>query len=215
MCRGTGTEVRIQQIFPGMVQHVEQTCRQCAGSGETIAPKDRCKDCNGKKTIRTRDVLEVHIERGMPHGKKLTFKGQGNEEPGIEPGDIVVVLNEKKHPVFRRADLDLLITIPLILTEALCGFKKIIKTLDNRDLMLTHLAGEVIKNNDVKCILAEGMPQWKNPFEKGRLIIQFEVIFPTFIAPDLVPKLESCLPPRPLLEISMDAEECTLVSFLG
>lgn len=42
-----------------------------------------------------------------------------------------------------------------------------------------------------------GMPQYKNPFEKGRLIIQFLVKFPRFIAPEAAKVLESCLPPRP------------------
>lgn len=213
-CRGTGTETRIHQIVPGMVQQIEQMCRHCSGQGEIIAAKDRCKQCNGKKTIRVRNVLEVHVEKGMQHGQKIVFSGQGNQEPGIEAGDIVVVLSEKKHFMFKRADLDLVMTMQLLLTEALCGFKKIIKTLDDRELLVTHLPGEVIKNNDIKCIMGEGMPQYKSPFEKGRLIIQFEVIFPTCIAPELVPTLETCLPPRPTVDISMDAEECTMVSLL-
>ncbi|XP_037029908.1 dnaJ homolog subfamily A member 1-like [Bradysia coprophila] len=216
-CRGTGSEIRIHQIFPGMVQQVEQICRQCSGLGETIATKDRCKQCNGKKTIRDRNVLEVHIEKGMQHGQKIVFSGQGNQEsPDIEPGDISVVLNEKKHSVYKRLELDLLLTLPIILTESLCGFRKIIKTLDNRDLLITHLPGQVIKTGDIKCVMGEGMPQYKNPFEKGRLILNFEVIFPTFIAPELIPKLETCLPPRPRIDISMDSdsmEECTLVDY--
>ncbi len=40
------------------------------------------------------------------------------------------------------------------------------------------LAGEVIKQSDLKVIPGEGMPQYKNPFEKGNLIIQFVVHFP-------------------------------------
>lgn len=40
------------------------------------------------------------------------------------------------------------------------------------------------------------MPQHKNPFEKGRLIIQFFVSFPSSIDPKIVPALENCLPPR-------------------
>ena len=38
--------------------------------------------------------------------------------------------------------------------------------------------GEFIKPNDIKCVLNEGMPMYKNPFEKGRLIINFNVKFP-------------------------------------
>ena len=32
--------------------------------------------------------------------------------------------------------------------------------------------GEVIKSGDLKMVSGEGMPQYRNPFEKGRLIIQ-------------------------------------------
>ena len=32
--------------------------------------------------------------------------------------------------------------------------------------------GEVIKSGDLKMVRGEGMPQYRNPFEKGRLIIQ-------------------------------------------
>lgn len=58
------------------------------------------------------------------------------------------------------------------------------------------VAGEVTKHGDVKCVMNEGMPQYKNPFEKGRLIIQFLVNFPTSLLPELIPQLENCLPPR-------------------
>lgn len=31
---------------------------------------------------------------------------------------------------------------------------------------------------DVKCVMNEGMPRYRSPFEKGRLIITFEVCVP-------------------------------------
>lgn len=40
--------------------------------------------------------------------------------------------------------------------EALCGFQKTIRTLDDRDLVITALPGEVVKHGDVKCIINEG-----------------------------------------------------------
>ena len=56
--------------------------------------------------------------------------------------------------------------------------------------------GEIIKNSDVKCVMGEGMPHYKNPFEKGRLLIQFMVDFPTQISSDRISKLEKILPAR-------------------
>ena len=69
--------------------------------------KDRCKTCQGRKTVKERKILEVHIDRGMKDGQKITFTSEGDQEPGIEPGDIIIILDEKEHPVFRRSDLDL------------------------------------------------------------------------------------------------------------
>ncbi|CAG0895753.1 unnamed protein product [Darwinula stevensoni] len=95
--------------------------------------------------------------------------------------------------------------------EALCGLQKTIQTLDKRTLVIATIPGEVIKHNDVKMIMGEGMPQYKNPFEKGRLIIQFSVDFPASLPPEVIPKLQEALPPRPEELIPDAAEECTMV----
>ena len=67
------------------------------------------------------------------------------QEPDIEPGDIVIVLDEKEHPVFKRNGMDLAIEMEISLTEALCGFEKPIKTLDDRTLIVQSFLGEIIK----------------------------------------------------------------------
>ena len=57
------------------------------------------------------------------------------------------------------------------------------------------------------------MPIFKNPMEKGTLIIQFEVIFPEVINPSVVPTLKQCLPPAPEVDIPIDAEQTVLEDF--
>ena len=54
---------------------------------------------------------------------------------------------------------------------------------------------------------------YKNPFEKGRLIISFNITFPENgqIDPKRLGDLEKLLPPRPRLEVPVDAEEHTLI----
>ena len=54
------------------------------------------------KTIKERKILEVHIDKGMKDGQKITFSSEGDQEPGIEPGDIIIILDEKPHPVSGR-----------------------------------------------------------------------------------------------------------------
>lgn len=212
-CRGTGVQVRIQQIGPGMVQQIQSRCHECRGEGEVIDPKLRCKTCNGQKIVKERKILEVHIDKGMKDGQQIRFSGEGDQEPGLEPGDIVIVLDEKEHPQFQRFGTNLIVSTEITLVEALCGFQKTIKTLDNRQLIITTLPGEVIKDKTVKCVMGEGMPVYRDPFEKGRLIIKFTVKFPETIDPQIIPQLESCLPTREEEIIPDDAENVTMVNY--
>lgn len=79
----------------------------------------------------------------MEDGHRITFAGEGDQEPGMEPGDIIIVLEEKEHEIFKRSNDNLIMRMELTLTEALCGFQKAIKTLDGRTLVITNLPGEI------------------------------------------------------------------------
>merc|ERR1719238_2456430 len=57
-CRGSGMQVRIQQLGPGMMQQIQSMCQECHGEGERVDPKLRCKKCNGRKVNRERKILE-------------------------------------------------------------------------------------------------------------------------------------------------------------
>ncbi|KAM3940277.1 dnaJ homolog subfamily A member 4-like [Leptodactylus fuscus] len=214
-CKGRGVQVHVQQIGPGMVQQIQTMCSECHGEGERINAKDRCKQCNGKKVVREKKILEVHIKKGMKDGQKIVFHGEGDQEPGLEPGDVVIVLDQKEHEVYQRQDDNLVMKMEISLVEALCGFKKTIETLDGRTLLLTSLPGEVIKYGHLKCIQNEGMPLQRDPSEKGLLIIQFLVTFPEnhWLPTSKLPLLEALLPPREELMVTDDMEVVELVEF--
>lgn len=61
----------------------------------------------------------------------------------------------------------------------------------------------------------EGMPVYRDPFEKGRLIIKFKVKFPAanFISADKLDQLEKLLPARKEVMIPDNAEEHELSEF--
>ncbi|XP_024137919.1 dnaJ homolog subfamily A member 4 [Oryzias melastigma] len=211
-CKGRGVQVKVQQIGPGMIQQIQSMCADCQGQGEKFSSKDRCKNCNGHKVERKKKILEVHIDKGMKDGQKITFQGEGDQEPGLEPGDVIIVLDQKEHPVFQRQDNDLIMKMNLKLVEALCGFKKTIQTLDNRTLIISTQPGEVIKHDDIKSIQNEGLPLYRDPYEKGQLIVQFQVEFPDkhWLPEHLMFQLERLLPPREDIMITDDMEEVDL-----
>jgi len=212
-CRGTGMQVRIQQLGPGMMQQIQSMCQECHGEGERVDPKLRCKKCNGRKVNRERKILEVAVDKGMEDGQKVTFSGEGDQEPGLEPGDIIIVLDEKAHSVFKRNGQDLVMKMDINLTEALTGLKKTIKTLDDRTLVIQTVRGEVIKTGDLKQVQGEGMPQYRNPFEKGRLIIQFNVVFPPNLEPSVAEALAKVLPPVEEPMVPDDHDEVDMNDF--
>ena len=79
---------------------------------------------------------------GSRDGQKMHFYGEGDQEPNLEAGDVIIVLDEKPHKVFKRRHNDLVINLEISLTEALCGFKRPLKTLDDRTILLTSFPGE-------------------------------------------------------------------------
>jgi len=75
----------------------------------------------GEKVLRQKKQLEVHIDRGMKPGQMIRFSGEGDEKPGVEPGDIVFVLRDKPHPRFTREGANLVLKQDIFLSEALGG----------------------------------------------------------------------------------------------
>lgn len=213
-CKGTGTDVKLRQIGPGMVQQIQQPCRECNQTGEKIPEKDKCKKCNARKVVKERKVLDCHILKGMKDGQKITFTAEGDQAPDIEPGDVILVIDEKDHDIFKRNGTDLHMTMNIELADALCGFTRTIKTLDNRTLVITSSPGEVIRPNEKKCIVDEGMPHHQNPILKGRLVISFEINFPKegWIETKKIGKLEKLLPPREKYVAADIAEEVHLTA---
>jgi DnaJ family protein A protein 2 len=212
-CEGRGIRLIIKQLGPGMIQQMQTVCNDCGGKGEVIKDEDKCKDCKGKKVNKEKKILQVYVDKGMRHGQKIVFSGESDEAPGQEPGDIIFVLIEKKHEIFKRNGNDLYMEATIPLVEALAGFAFTVKHLDDRVLLVKSEKGEIINPGDIKMIANEGMPIHKRPFEKGNLYIHFNIEFPKpgFFQPKALQELEKILPPRrPAPKVTEDMEEVTL-----
>lgn len=208
-CQGTGMKVTIRQLGPGMIQQMQHPCNECKGTGETISDKDRCPQCKGEKVVQEKKVLEVHVEKGMQNGQKITFPGEADEAPDTVTGDIVFVLQQKEHPKFKRKSEDLFVEHSLSLTDALCGYQFILSHLDGRQLLIKSQPGEVVKPNSYKAVNDEGMPMYQRPFMRGKLYIHFNVDFPDSLGIDQVEALEKILPPKPQSQLTdMEIDEC-------
>ncbi|KAJ1822320.1 Type I HSP40 co-chaperone [Coemansia sp. S610] len=214
-CHGRGIEVVIRQMGP-MVQQIQQHCRACQGVGEEIDPRHKCKKCDGNKVIQERKQLEVHIDRGMKSGQKVVFQGEADQEPGIVPGDIVIVIEEKEHSRFKRRGDDLFYEAEIDLITALAGGNLHIQHLDDRVLDVAILPGESIKPGEMKMLDGQGMPSHRHQ-NMGNMFIKFNVRFPepNWTTEEDIKKLEAILParkPAPALPKGVNTEEVVLSS---
>lgn len=121
--------------------------------------------------------MKVDIKPGWKKGTKITFPEKGNEEPGVIPADLIFVVDEKPHPVFKRDGNDLVINQKISLVEALTGHTLNLKALDGRNLTIPLT--DIVKPNREVVIHHEGMPISKDPSKKGNLRIKFDITFPS------------------------------------
>jgi len=129
-----------------MIQQMQSACDECSGTGEIINMRDRCTTCKGKKVLPDKKLLEVHIDKGMKGGQTITFHGESDQSPGVETGDVVIVIEEKPHPRFKRSGGDLVLDMEVDLLTALAGGQFTIRHLDDRALMVKVHPGEVLKH---------------------------------------------------------------------
>lgn len=209
-------KVTLRQMGP-MIQQIQSPCDDCSGTGEVINAKDRCSNCKGKKVLPEKKFLEVHIDKGMKGGQTIQFRGESDQSPTAEPGDVVIVIEEKPHERFRRQDNDLIIDVEVDLLTALAGGQFAIKHLDDRALLVKLEQGEVVKNGELwraislfrlicsfftgelKVIHGQGMLSPRH-HEPGDLYVKLSVKFPDTIELASIPLLERALPPRNPIE---------------
>lgn len=180
-----GTELRkVTCNYPILTLVVTCPCRVVPACQLLLLPPtntgDRCASCNGACLVSEKKTFEVQVEQGMKHGQKIVLRGEaGCTEPGLTPGDVVLVVQQKQHDVFKRIQqanpADLLLEKTISLKEALCGCSFEVQHLDGRTLHIKTKEGQVIKPNSFLSVAEEGMPVHGRPFVKGNLYIRFEV----------------------------------------
>ncbi|WP_191083718.1 molecular chaperone DnaJ [Roseococcus microcysteis] len=114
-CRGAG-KVRAQQGF----FLIERTCPTCNGSGQII--KNPCKVCQGAGRVQRDRTLNVTIPAGVEDGTRIRLSGEGEAGlRGAPAGDLYVDIGVHAHPIFQREGPNIMVRVPLRMTQAALG----------------------------------------------------------------------------------------------
>jgi DnaJ-class molecular chaperone len=95
---------------------------------------------------------------------------------GITPGDVIFKFKQSPHSRFRREGDNLHHEMRLTLKEALLGFTRSVKHLDNREVVIEH--NGVTQPFEVRKIAGEGMPVHNFPSQSGDLFVKYIVDLP-------------------------------------
>lgn len=129
-CHGTGT---VSQVVQGLFgpQEAVGVCPQCEGEGKVITTP--CPHCSGEGILRKDELVSFNIPAGVAEGMTLTVKGKGNapRRGGIN-GDLLVVIEEVKHPELIRDGNDVIYNLMLDVVTATLGGSVEVPTISGR-----------------------------------------------------------------------------------
>ncbi len=167
-CQGRGVTAQNQGFFA-----LSQPCSRCGGRGSII--ENPCKKCHGSGTVRATKRYTVRIPPGIKNGSKIKLKGKGQPSPsGGPPGDLYVKVNVAPSPLFRRKGDDLVIKVPVTISEAALGAKVEVPT-TNGKVSLKIPKGT--QNGRTLRIKGKGAPRVKGR-GRGDLLAKIEVVVP-------------------------------------
>lgn len=164
-CHGTGEITEVQHTIFGP-QQSRVICPTCEGSGKVI--KDSCQYCKGEGVEKRDQQLSFNIPAGVEDGQTLTVKGRGNApiHGGIN-GDLLVVIEEIKHPELIRDGNDVIYNLMLDIPTAVNGGSVEVPTIGGRarlNIAPGTQPGKVLR------LRGKGLPQFGSSVRGDELI---------------------------------------------
>ncbi|OYV62900.1 MAG: molecular chaperone DnaJ [Parcubacteria group bacterium 21-58-10] len=130
-CNGKGRVQEVRSSPFGQFSSV-RTCSACDGVGKI--PKEKCPECKGHGVKRREEEIQISIPAGIDNGEMIRLPQQGEAVKTGVAGDLYVKIHVKPHAVFRRDGSNLIMHLPVKLTDALLGTTVSIETLEGKTL---------------------------------------------------------------------------------
>lgn len=151
-----------------------RACSECKGKkySDGFTP---CSDCRGQKLSGDTFKTDVTIPPRSKPGQIVTFANEGSQRPDGSRGDIVCLINiTEQHDDAFELDINdtknLCTKIELTPAEAICGFLRDIKHLDNHNVHIE--CGDICFSNQIIIVSSEGLTV------DGDLIVSIKILPP-------------------------------------
>jgi len=171
-CHGSGQVTRISNTILGQMQ-TASTCPTCGGEGKIITNK--CNHCAGEGIMRDEEIISLNIPAGVEEGMQLSVSGKGNaaRRGGIN-GDLLVLIEEEKHPDLVRDGNNLIYSLNISIPDAILGKAVEIPTVEGKVKVKIDAGtqpGKVLR------LRGKGLPE-VNSYGKGDLLVHIQVFIP-------------------------------------
>ena len=144
---------------------------------------------NNEKRIE-REKVYVKINKGIDSGEIIMIKEKGNMINERLKGDIKLFVKVENKTNMKRDGLNLKYKKEITLKQSLTGFKFDIKHINGKTYTINNEGGNIIPSNYVKEINNLGMSREDIT---GKLIVEFNVLFPEKLTQDQITKLREIL----------------------
>jgi len=171
-CGGSG-QVKVQQrTMLGSFVNVK-TCDICRGEGKVIVSP--CSKCGGSGRTKNNRKLKVKIPAGIDDGQTISLKGEGESGmKGGPSGDLYVSVSVRSHSLFKRDNFNVLVDVPITVTQAILGGEIKVPTLDGP---VNYKIPEGTQNMDIFRMKGKGIPHLRGN-GRGDQYLRIEVEIP-------------------------------------
>jgi molecular chaperone DnaJ len=173
-CHGSGQKI-LEQRSGYFISRQITTCSSCKGKGKIIT--DPCEQCGGQGILEKVRQISVQIPKGADTGYSIRIEGEGEQgDEMTEPGDLYIVLEVQKHPIFERHGDDIFTTKEIGFPLAALGGK-----IDDIPSLEGNLELEIFAGTQTGTlfrVMDKGIPHLANS-GRGDLYVITKVITPT------------------------------------
>jgi len=170
-CNGKGKMYDTKNSVLGTFTSV-RACGDCRGNGKV--PKERCSTCGGVGMTKGQEEITVVIPPGIDNGEMIRLGGAGEAIQSGSAGDLYVKVHVHSDNVFSREGSNILMTLPLKLSDALLGGKRNVRILEGKDIEITIPAG--VSSGQLLRVQGKGVPVGGD--RRGDLYIKVDIPLP-------------------------------------